>query len=51
MNIEFMKKIPNEDTVATSDDILAIEEGEREYAAGETISLDDFEKSYMKKNL
>lgn len=33
-----------DDTIATPDDILAIEQGEKEYANGETISLEDFEK-------
>lgn len=34
-----------EDELAEESDLKAIEEAEREYAAGETMSLDDFEKS------
>lgn len=47
--IEVLKRFisyEEDDTIATPDDILAIEQGEREYAAGETMSLDDFEKIY-----
>jgi len=45
--IEVLKRFISyevDDTIATPDDIRAIEEGEKEYAAGETISLEDFEK-------
>lgn len=45
--IEVLKRFISyevDDTTATPDDIRAIEEGEKEYAAGETISLEDFEK-------
>ena len=36
-----------EDDIVEEDDLQAIEEGEKEYAAGETISLDDFEKGIV----
>lgn len=45
--IEVLKRFISyevDDTIATPDDIRAIEEGEKEYVAGETISLEDFEK-------
>ena len=45
--IEILKRFisyEENDDIVTADDILAIEQGEREYAAGETVSLDDFEK-------
>lgn len=45
--IEILKRFisyDENDDIVTPDDILAIEQGEREYAAGETVSLDDFEK-------
>lgn len=36
-----------EDELAEESDLKAIEEAEREYAAGETMSLDEFEKSFV----
>ena len=45
--IEVLKRFISyeaDDDIVTPDDIRAIEEGEKEYANGETISLLDFEK-------
>jgi len=48
--IEVLKRFISyeaDDDIATPDDIIAIEEGEKEYAAGQTLSLDDFEKGVV----
>ncbi len=48
--IEVLKRFISyeaDDDIATPDDIIAIEEGEKEYMAGQTLSLDDFEKGVV----
>ena len=35
-----------EDIIAEEDDLKAIAEAEKEFAAGETVNLDDFEKTF-----
>ena len=48
--IEVLKRFISyeaDDDIATPDDIRAIKEGEKEYAAGQTVSLDDFEKGVV----
>jgi len=34
------------DDIATPDDIMAIKQAEKEFAAGETVNLNDFEKTF-----
>ena len=48
--IEVLKRFISyeaDEDIATPDDIIAIEEGEKEYMAGQTLSLDDFEKGVV----
>ncbi len=48
--IEVLKRFISyeaDDDIATPDDIIAIKEGEKEYMAGQTVSLDDFEKGVV----
>lgn len=48
--IEVLKRFISyeaDDDIATPGDIIAIEEGEKEYMAGQTLSLDDFEKGVV----
>jgi len=35
-----------EDIIAEEDDLKAIAEAEKEFATGETVNLDDFEKTF-----
>ena len=49
--IEILKRFisyEEDDDIATSDDILAIEQAEKEFAAGETMNLNDFEKTFCR---